>query len=124
MERALANLGASINLMSYLLFKQLELGEPKPTHMSLQLADRSIKYPRGIIEDVLVKVENFIFPVDFVIMDMDADIEVPLILGRPFLATARAVIDVADGRLVLRVGEDELVVQIPAALKQTMNSNY
>ena len=64
-----------------------------------------------------MKVENFIFPVDFVIMDMDADIEVPPILGCPFLAIARAVINVADGRLLLRVGEDELVVQIPAALK-------
>ena len=87
-ERALADLGASINLMPYSMFKQLGLGEPKPTRMSLQLADRSIKFPKGIIEDVLVKVENFIFPVDFMILDMSADVEVPLILGRPFLATA------------------------------------
>ena len=65
----------------------------------------------------MVKVENFMFPVDFVILDMDANVEVLLIFGRPFLATTRVVIDVADGRLVLRVGEDELVVRIPAALK-------
>ena len=109
-EKALADLGASINLMPYSLFKKLGLGEPKPTQMSLQLANWLVKCPKGVIEDVLVKVESFIFPVDFVIMDMDVDIEVSLILGRPFLATARAIIDVADGRLVLRIREDELVV--------------
>ena len=91
--------------------------------MSLQLADRSVKLPRGIIEDVLVKVENFIFPVDFVILDMDLDVEVPLILGRPFLATARALIDVAGGKLVLRVGEDELTMTIPMAMKQSLHSD-
>ncbi|XP_027337191.1 uncharacterized protein LOC113850866 [Abrus precatorius] len=78
------------------------LGEPRPTRMSIQLADRSIKYPKGIIEDVLVKVDKFIFPVDFVILDMDEDTDVPLILGRPFLATAGAIIDVRDGKLILR----------------------
>ncbi|KAK5825723.1 hypothetical protein PVK06_020584 [Gossypium arboreum] len=107
-EKALADLGASINLMPYKMFKQLALGEPKPTRMSIQLADRSVKYPRGIIEDALVKVDKFIFPIDFVVLDMDEDVEVPLILGRPFLATVRAVIDVGDGKLVLRVGDEEL----------------
>ncbi|KAK5825727.1 hypothetical protein PVK06_020589 [Gossypium arboreum] len=92
-EQALADLGASINLMPYKMFKQLGLGEPKPTRMSIQLADRSVKYPKGIIEDVLVKVDKFTFPVDFVVLDMDEDVEVPLILGHPFLTTARAVID-------------------------------
>ncbi|XP_027342953.1 uncharacterized protein LOC113855505 [Abrus precatorius] len=100
--RALADLGASINLMSYSVFKKLGLGEPRPTRMSIQLADRSIKYPTGIIEDVLVKVDKFIFPVDFVILDMDEDTDVPLILGCPFLATAGAIIDVRDGKLILR----------------------
>ncbi|XP_027362526.1 uncharacterized protein LOC113870125 [Abrus precatorius] len=101
-DRALADLGTSINLMPYSIFKKLGLGEPRPTRMSIQLADRSIKYPRGIIEDVLVKVDKFIFPVDFVILDMDEDTDVPLILGRPFLATAGAIIDVRDGKLILR----------------------
>ena len=68
-KKALADLGASINLMPSKLFKHLERGEPKLTRMSLQLADRSIKYPRGIIEDVLVKVDKFIFPIDFVILE-------------------------------------------------------
>ncbi|XP_027342241.1 uncharacterized protein LOC113855018 [Abrus precatorius] len=93
-DKALADLGASINLMPYSIFKKLGLGEPRPTRMSIQLADRSIKYPRGIIEDMLVKVDKFIFPVDFVILDMDEDTEVSLILGRSFLATVKAIIDV------------------------------
>ncbi|XP_073133337.1 uncharacterized protein [Henckelia pumila] len=81
---------------------KLSLGEPKSTRMSLQLADRSIKYPRGIIEDVLVKVDKFIFPVDFVVLDMEEDLDMPLILGRPFVATGKALIDVQKGELHLR----------------------
>ncbi|KAA3453279.1 Transposon Ty3-I Gag-Pol polyprotein [Gossypium australe] len=116
-KKALADLGASINLMPYKMFKQLDLGEPTPTRMSIQLADRSIKYPRGVIEDVLVKIDKFIFPIDFVVLDMDEDINVPLILGRPFLATARAVIDVGDGKLALRIGDEEIIFQIYDAMR-------
>ena len=72
-DKALAGLGAIINLMSYSFFKKLGLAEPRPTRMSLQLADRSVKIPMGIIEDVLVKVGNFIYPVDFVVLNMDED---------------------------------------------------
>ncbi|KAK5770394.1 hypothetical protein PVK06_046544 [Gossypium arboreum] len=103
--------------MPYKMFKQLGLREPKPTKMSIQLADRSVKYPRGIIEDVLVKVDKFIFPVDFVVLDMDEDVELPLILGRPFLETARAVNDVGDGKLVLRVGDEEIIFKIYDAMR-------
>ncbi|KAF5450006.1 hypothetical protein F2P56_030391 [Juglans regia] len=78
------------------LERKLELEEMKQTTISLQLAERSIKYPRGNIEDVLVKVDKFIFPADFVVLDMEEDQEVPLILGRPFLATGRALIDVQN----------------------------
>jgi hypothetical protein len=66
----------------------------KPTRMTLQLADKYLKFPYGVVEDVLVKVDKFLFPVDFIIMDMEEDLEVPLILGRPFMKTARVVIDV------------------------------
>ncbi|XP_073136930.1 uncharacterized protein [Henckelia pumila] len=83
----------------------LELGEVRATTITLQLADRSIIYPRGIVEDVLVKVNKFIFPAEFVILDMDEDEETPLIFGRPFLATSRALIDVNKGELTLRVGD-------------------
>ncbi|XP_063948037.1 uncharacterized protein LOC135152134 [Daucus carota subsp. sativus] len=75
----------------------------KPTNMSLQLADRSITYPRGIVEDVLVKVDNPIFPADFVILDFEEDKKIPIILGRPFLATGRTLIDVQKGELTMRV---------------------
>ncbi|XP_022857584.1 uncharacterized protein LOC111378582 [Olea europaea var. sylvestris] len=105
-EKALCDLGASINLMSLSVFKKLGLGEVKPTSATLQLADRSLTYPRGIIEDVLVKVDKFIFPADFVVLDMEEDQEIPLILGRPFLATGRALIDVQGGHLTLRVNQE------------------
>ncbi|XP_037492472.1 uncharacterized protein LOC119369800 [Jatropha curcas] len=101
-EKALADLGDSINLMSYEAFKMLGMGELKTTRMSLQWADRSIKYSKGIVEDVLVKIGNFIFPVDFVILDIDEGREGSLILGRPFLATARALIDVHEGKFARR----------------------
>ena len=93
-EKALCDLGASINLMTLSVFKKLGLGEAKPTTVFLQLADRSIQYPRGIIEDVLVKVDKFIFPVDFIVLDMEEDQDIPIILGWPFLAIGRTLIDV------------------------------
>ncbi|KAI3694808.1 hypothetical protein L1987_77789 [Smallanthus sonchifolius] len=104
LHHALADLGASINLMPYSLYKQLDLGEPQPTRMSISLVDRSVKYPRGIVENLLVKVNKFVFPMDFDILDMEVDDGVPLILGRPFLRTAKALIDVFDGKLTLCVG--------------------
>src|SRR5262249_54848586 len=111
-DRALADLGAGINLMPYSMFKRLGLGEPRPTRMSIQLADRSVRHPRGIIKNVLVKVDKFIFPTDFVIIDMDENFEVPLILGRPFLATGRALIDVEQRKLILRVQNEEIVLEM------------
>ncbi|KAM0061597.1 putative aspartic peptidase domain superfamily [Helianthus debilis subsp. tardiflorus] len=118
-NNAVADLGASINLMLYSIFAKLNLGEPSPTRMSLQLADRSVKFPRGIVENMLIKVDKFVFPVDFVILDMDEDSEVPLILGRPFLATARSLIDVHDGKLTVRVDEDEVTFDIQHSLRHT-----
>ena len=119
-DKALLNLGVSINLMPYSFFKKLGLADPRPTRMSLQLVDHSVKIPKGIIEYVLVKVDNFIYLVDFVILDMDEDEDVPLILGRPFLATARAVIDVEESKLTLRIGDEELVIKMAAAMKHSM----
>ncbi|GKC84293.1 reverse transcriptase domain-containing protein [Tanacetum coccineum] len=101
-DNALANLGASISLMPYTMYKKLGLGEPKATRMSLELADRSIQYPRGIIENLLIKVDKFVLPIDFVILDMPEDSIVPIILGRPFLATAQAMIDVFNKKITLR----------------------
>ena len=93
-ERALCDLGANINLMPLSIFRSLGLGEAHPTTLTLQLADRSLKHPRGVIEDVLVKVDKFIFPADFIVLDMEEDKEIPIILGRQFLATGRAMIGI------------------------------
>ncbi|KAK6161892.1 hypothetical protein DH2020_001733 [Rehmannia glutinosa] len=106
-DRALADLGASINVMSYETFKHAELSELKPIRMDIQLADKSIKHPRGIVKDVLVKIDKFIFPIDFIILDMHDDIS-SLNSRRPFLATAKSLIDVHDGKLTLRVGVNKL----------------
>src|SRR5262249_28170564 len=103
--------------MRYSLFKTLNLREPKPTRMSIQLADKSIRYLRGIIEDVLVKVDKLIFPIDFVIMEMEEDLEVLVILGRPVLATAKALIDVAEGRLTFRIHDEKVIFNMSKTMK-------
>ncbi|GJV77543.1 reverse transcriptase domain-containing protein [Tanacetum coccineum] len=90
---ALANLGASINLMPLSVWKKLSLSDLTPTRMTLELANRSVAYPKGVAKDVFVKVRKFYFPADFVVVDYDVDPRVPLILGRPFLRTAQALID-------------------------------
>ncbi|XP_071704942.1 uncharacterized protein [Rutidosis leptorrhynchoides] len=105
--RALADLGASINLMPYSIYLKLAPGELRPTRMAIQLADRSIKYPRGIIENMLVKTGTLVFPADFVVLDMEVDERIPLILGRPFLNTARCLIDVYGQQLTLRIGDQK-----------------
>ena len=86
--------------------KQLSLGELIPTTITLQMADRSMVKPEGVLEDVLVTVGKFVFPVDFIVLDMETDSQVPLLLGRPFLATRAALIDMQKGVLTLRVGEE------------------
>ncbi|XP_062081031.1 uncharacterized protein LOC133785832 [Humulus lupulus] len=112
MTKALCDLGASVNLMPLSIFQKLKLGEARPTTMSLQMADCSIKQPRGVIEDVLVKVGKFICPVDFIILDMEEEANIPIILGRPFLATRRALIDVQNGELKLRVQNEEVTFNV------------
>nr|GEW30961.1 hypothetical protein [Tanacetum cinerariifolium]GEY62718.1 hypothetical protein [Tanacetum cinerariifolium] len=117
-NKALADLGASISLMPYTTYEKLGLGEPKPTIMRLELADRSIQYPRGIKENVLIKIDKFILTVDFVILDMLEDSKIPIILGRPFLATARAMIDVFNKNITLRVGNEEVIFDVDQSMKR------
>ncbi|XP_022875771.1 uncharacterized protein LOC111394247 [Olea europaea var. sylvestris] len=93
------------------------LGEAKSTTVSLQLADRSIKHPRGICEDILVKVDKFIFPANFIILDMEEDRGVSFILGGPFLAMGRALIDVQKCQLILRLNEEEPTINIFRAFR-------
>jgi len=75
--------------------------------MTLQLADRSIKHPYGVVEDLLVKIDKFLFPVDFVVMDIEEDVDVPVILGRPFMKTVKVIIDVDKGKLKVCVENEE-----------------
>ena len=107
--------------MSLSMFKRLKLGEPKSTTISLQLADRSYQHPRGIIENVLVKVGKFVLPVDFVILDMEEDDSIPIILGRPFLATGKAQINVQEGELKLRVQGYEITFHVFQPMKHPDN---
>ncbi|RVW20760.1 hypothetical protein CK203_113245 [Vitis vinifera] len=115
-EKALLDLGASVNLLPYSVYKQLGLGELKPTSITLSLADRSVKIPRGIIEDVLVQVDNFYYPVDFVVLDTDPIVKetnyVPIILGRPFLATSNTIINCRNGLMQLTFGNMTLELNI------------
>ena len=105
-KKALCDSGASINLMPLSVMQRLSLGELTPTAITLKMTDRSMAQPEGILEDVLVKVGKFIFLVDFVITKMEEDTQVPLLVGRPFLATGAALIDVQKGELTLRVGNE------------------
>ncbi|GJR92300.1 reverse transcriptase domain-containing protein [Tanacetum coccineum] len=118
---ALADLGASINLMPLSVWKRLSLPELTPTCMTLELADRSITQPIGIAEDVYVKVGKFHFPADFVVVDFDADPRVPLILGRSFLKTGRALIDVYKGELTLRVGKEAVTFNLDQTSRYSSN---
>ncbi|CAJ2639773.1 unnamed protein product [Trifolium pratense] len=116
--RALCDLGASINLMPLSMMKKIPGAVAKPTKMQLSLADRSIVHPYGILHDVLVRVAEFVFPANFVILDMEDDAEVePLLLGRPFLATGRALIDVEMGELMLRTHGEQVMFNVFKAMK-------
>ena len=105
-KKALCDSGANINLMPLSVVQRLSLGELTPTTITLQMADKSMAKPEGVFEDVLVKVGKFIFPINFVVMKMEEDNQVPLLLGRPFLATGAALIDVQKGEVTLRVGNE------------------
>ena len=115
-EKALLDLGACVNLLPFSMYQQLELGELKPTTITLSLADRSIKIPKGTFEDVLIQVDKFYYPVDFVVLDTEPIAvganHVPIILGRPFLATSNAIINCQNGVMQLTFGNMTLELNI------------
>ncbi|XP_070054520.1 uncharacterized protein [Nicotiana tomentosiformis] len=115
--RALCDNGASINLMPLTIYKQAGLSMQRPTSMRLQMADRSIKRPVGIIDDVLVKVVKFLLPTDFVILDCAVDKEIPIILGRSFLTTGRALMDLERNEIKFRVNDEEVTFQANKGMK-------
>ena len=125
-EKALLDLGASVNLLPYSMYKQLGLGELKPTSITLSLADRYIKIPKGTIEDVLIQVDRFYYPVDFVVLDTEpvavGPNHVPIILGRPFLATSNAIINYRNGVMQLTFGNMTLELNIFHLSKRHMHS--
>ena len=125
-EKALLDLGASVNLLPYSMYKRLGLGELKPTSITLSLADRSIKIPKGTIEDVLIQVDKFYYPVDFVVLDTKpvavGPNHVPIILGRPFLATSNAIINCRNGVMQLTFGNMTLELNIFHLGKRHMHS--
>ncbi|GKD97966.1 retrovirus-related pol polyprotein from transposon TNT 1-94, partial [Tanacetum coccineum] len=108
-SNALVDLGASISVMPFSIFKRLGMGNPKPINMMIEMVDRSMQSLKGIVENVLVKIHNFIFPVDFVILDIIEDDKVPIILGRPMLVTAHAKIDVFGKNVSLEIGTERIV---------------
>nr|GEV81565.1 reverse transcriptase domain-containing protein [Tanacetum cinerariifolium] len=118
---ALADLGASINLMPFSVWKRLSLPDLTPTYMTLELADHSISRPVGVAKDVYVKVGSFHFLDDFFVVDFDADPRVPLILERSFLKTGRALIDVFEGELTLRVGKEAITFNLDQTLRYSAN---
>ena len=115
-KKALLDLGASVNLLPYSVYEQLGLGELKSTSITLFLADRSVKIPRGMIKDVLVRVDKFYYPVDLVVLDTDPVVKgtnyVPIILARPFLTTSNAIINCRNGVMQLTFGNMTLELNI------------
>ena len=122
-SKALCVLRASINLMPFSMAKKLNLGEITPIALSLQMVDRSLTFPKGIIEGFLVKVDKFIFPMDIVVLDMEEDKVASIILKRPFLATGQELIDVKSGELTLRVGDDEVKFNLYKSMEFPMDEN-
>ncbi|GJW99843.1 reverse transcriptase domain-containing protein [Tanacetum coccineum] len=121
---ALADLGASINLMPFSVWEKLSLPDLTPTCMTLELADRSISKPMGIAKDISVKVGVFHFPADFVVVDFEPDPRVPLILGRCFLKTGRALIDVHKGELTLRIGSEAITYNLDQTSRYSANYTH
>ncbi|XP_070057425.1 uncharacterized protein [Nicotiana tomentosiformis] len=115
--RALCDLGKSINLMPLSFFKQLGLGAPRLTIVTLQLADKSIAYPEGVIKVVLLKIGKFIFPTNFIILDYEVDGQVPIILGRTLLATGDAIIKMREEKIIIKVDNEEVVFNVCKAIQ-------
>nr|GFC26278.1 reverse transcriptase domain-containing protein [Tanacetum cinerariifolium] len=120
---ALADLGASINLMPLSVWEGLSLPELTPTCMTLKLANRSVSKPIGIAKDVSFKVGVFYFPADFGVVDFEPDPRVPLILERCFLKTSRALIDVHKGELTLRIGNEAITYNLDQTVRYSANYN-
>ncbi|XP_074289512.1 uncharacterized protein LOC141614666 [Silene latifolia] len=119
-KKELCDLGASVSILSLPIARKVGLHDMIPTSMTLQLDDRSVQIPIGVIKDVLVKVGNFYIPADFVVLDFSEDQQTPIILGRPFLATGDVNISVKEGKLTFKVGGNMVEFSLTGAISQPM----
>ena len=99
------------------IFDRIGVGEIKPTRITLQLADQSVKHPLGIVEDLPIQIGKYFVPIDFVVVEMEEDDQTPLLLGRPFLNTARAVIEVHEGKISFKIGDETITFQIARSMQ-------
>ncbi|XP_050909210.1 uncharacterized protein LOC127122981 [Lathyrus oleraceus] len=116
-KKALIGLGGSVSLMPLSIYKKMGIRVVQDTRMTLQFTDHSVKKPYGIVEDVLVKIDKFVFPVDFVILEMPEDEDIPLILGRTFLEMGRCLINIEEGTMTLKVYDEELKIDVRNTMK-------
>ena len=119
MIKALCDIGASVSLMAYSIYKRLNLDELKLTNMCLSMADKSIIYPFSILENVSTKVGKFVIPADFVILEMEEDLEIPILFGRPFFMIVGAIIDVRRGKIILKLDNDHMEFDVFNIIKST-----
>ena len=118
-DRALCDIGDSVSLIPYSIYKKLNLEELKPTDMCLSMADKSITYPLGILENVPTKVGKFVIPADFMVLEMEEDLEIPILFGRPFLMTAGAIINMKKGKITLEVDNEHMKFDVHKIMKLT-----
>ncbi|XP_021751227.1 uncharacterized protein LOC110716884 [Chenopodium quinoa] len=121
--KALCDLGASVIHMPFSVYQKLNVGSLSPTNITLQLADRSTKLPIRKVEEIPLRVGKFTFPVDFYVQEMDEDERIPIILCRPFLATSKAIINVKEGKMTLKVDNDSIEFDLNNVMKQPSASN-
>ncbi|XP_016172972.1 uncharacterized protein LOC107615422 [Arachis ipaensis] len=119
-DKALCDLGSSVNLMPLSMMRRISIEKVKPIQMSLELVDISLVIPKGVIENLFVRVGKFIFPANFVILDLEEEGNDSIILGRPFLATARAIIDVEQGKMTLRINDEKITLNVFQEIQHTI----
>ena len=118
-DKALCDIGASVSLMPYSIYKKLDLEELNPTNMCLSMANKSITYPLSILENVPTKVGKFVIPADFIVLEMEEDLEISILFGRPFLMIAGAIIDMRKGKITLEVDNEHMEFDVFKIMKST-----
>jgi len=123
-DKAMCDLGSSVSLLPLSLFKRMGIGELKPTNVTLKLADRTNIHPAGFIEDIPIEVGGIYIPTDFIVLDMDEDDQVPILLGRPFPATAGAMIDIKGGMIAFRVSDEMVGFEMETVNKKPFDFSF